>query len=81
MEALKWKYHGLLLQDLILLQDKDIFTFFKDINERIALAWDQTSAQTIRRSWQKLATDEEYVTEAIRKSFVLIQKISQHLWI
>ena len=42
-------------------QDKDIVTFLKEINmlEKIAMAWDQISPQTIRRSWRKLTPLEE----------------------
>lgn len=45
-------------------QDNDIVTFLKEIDilkviERIAIAWDQISSQTTRRSWRKLIPMEE----------------------
>ena len=58
LESLKRRYRKCLLQDL-LLSEKDIATFLKEMNvlrvvEKVALAWEGITAVTISRSWAKI---------------------------
>ena len=60
LEALKWRYRKSLLRDILLSDDEvDIAQFLKAINmkhviEKVAVSWDEISADTIRKSWRKL---------------------------
>ena len=46
------------------------------ICQRTALAWNQISARTVRRSWWKLHFDEKFVNEA--KVFCSNTKLVEH---
>ena len=60
LEALKRRYRKSLLQDILLSDDEvDITQFLKAIDmklviEKVAVSWDEISANTIRKSWRKL---------------------------
>ena len=65
LESLKRRYRKSLLRDIILSDEQpDLVKFIKGVNmkvvaEKVALAWDELTPTTIRRSWRKLLPIEE----------------------
>ena len=96
LESIKRRYRKSILRDLVSHPELDMLPFLKSINmlkvvERIATAWDQTTPDTIRKSWQKLIpleteneepagtgpTNDEFVAQFSRLSMeVTSQEIS-----
>lgn len=65
LESLKRHYRKSLLRELLLsVEQLDIVEFLKQVNmkvvaETVAVAWDQITTTTIRRSWRKLLPIED----------------------